>query len=216
MEAKRISEEKVRIAKKEQARQIDEHKRAVAFVADANKYIFEKYGANLHHIVTDLQKDISGKKIRSYREAMQTFEKVRSNPNARLSVQDTRAVVTALNALDKATYMDNVNRLAKGFGITGKIVQAHSVIDKTVIGFREGNWKPLMLELESIAIGTGAGAGLAALLAIIGPPGFTASAIGVISLGIIIATIASLLEAENIEKINSLIYNPVAAPKNHL
>lgn len=61
-----------------------------------------------------------------------------------------------------------------------------------------------------------AGAGLAALLAIIGPPGFTASAIGVISLGIIIATIASLLEAENIEKINTLIYNPVAAPNNHL
>jgi hypothetical protein len=152
----------------------------------------------------DLQKDISGKKIRSYAEAMQTFEAVRTNPNARLSPQDTRAVVDALNALDKATYMDSVNKLAKGFGVTGKIVQAHSVIEKTVIGFRDGNWKPLILELESIALGAGAGAAVATLLAVFSP-GFAASAIGIVAVGVAIATIASLLNADNVEKINVFI-----------
>ncbi|WP_336354611.1 colicin-like pore-forming protein [Pseudomonas granadensis] len=208
-EATRIADEKARIEEEEQSRQIDEHKRAVAFVADANQYIFEKYGANLHQVVMDLQKDITGKKIRNYNEAMQTFEKVRSNPHAKLSPQDTRAVVEALNALDKATYMDHVNRLAKGFGVAGKMVQAHSVVDKTVTGFKDGNWKPLMLELESIAVGMGAGAALAALVPMINP-GVAASAIGIIAVGLIIALIASLLDAKNVEKINDLILDQFA------
>lgn len=203
-EAQRIAEENARLAAAEEARQIDEHKRAVAFVADANKYILEKYGANLHQVVMDLQKDISGKKIRSYTEAMQTFEKVRTNPNARLSPQDTRAVVDALNALDKATYTDSVNRLAKGFGVTGKIVQVHSVIEKTAIGFQEGNWKPLMLELESIAAGMGAGALLAVIAASFSPALLT-TVPGIVVVGLLIALAAAFLSADNVEKINTLI-----------
>lgn len=208
-EAQRIAKEKARLAAAEEARQIDEYKRAVAFVADANKYILEKYGANLHQVVMDLQKDISGKKIRSYTEAMQTFEQVRTNPNARLSPQDTRAVVDALNALDKATYMDNVNRLAKGFGVTGKVVQAHSVIEKTVIGFRDGNWKPLMLELESIAAGAGAGA----LLALALPPLLSLSwvppAAVVVVTGIAVAAAAIFLDAKAVETINRSVLNAI-------
>ncbi|MFP0196768.1 colicin-like pore-forming protein [Pseudomonas sp. PHC1] len=208
-EAQRIAKEKARLAAAEEARQIDEYKRAVAFVADANKYILEKYGANLHQVVMDLQKDISGKKIRSYSEAMQTFEQVRTNPNARLSPQDTRAVVDALNALDKATYMDNVNRLAKGFGVTGKVVQAHSVIEKTVIGFRDGNWKPLMLELESIAAGAGAGA----LLALALPPLLSLSwvppAAVVVVTGIAVAAAAIFLDAKAVETINRSVLNAI-------
>ncbi|MCU0120811.1 colicin-like pore-forming protein [Pseudomonas sp. B2M1-30] len=201
-EAKRLDDEKAAAAEK--ARQLDDYKRSVAYVADANKYILEKYGANLHQVVTDLQKDISGKKIRSYSEAMQTFEQVRTNPNARLSPQDTRAVVDALNALDKATYMDNVNRLAKGFGVTGKIVQAHSVIEKTVIGFRDGDWKPLMLELESIAAGMGAGAILAGVIAM-HAQAFAVSIPGIVIVGLLVAAVASYLDAKKVERINIIL-----------
>ncbi|MBV4476758.1 colicin-like pore-forming protein [Pseudomonas botevensis] len=204
-EAIRLDDEKAAAAA-EEARQLDDYKRSVAYVADANKYILEKYGANLHQVVTDLQKDISGKKIRSYSEAMQTFEQVRTNPNARLSPQDTRAVVDALNALDKATYMDNVNRLAKGFGVTGKIVQAHSVIEKTVIGFRDGDWRPLMLELESIAAGMGAGAILAAAAAYFFPT-LILTIPGIVAIGLLIALAGAFFSAENVEKINLLILN---------
>ncbi|WP_085586892.1 MULTISPECIES: colicin-like pore-forming protein [unclassified Pseudomonas] len=205
--ARQVAAEQARIAAEEQARQIDDYKRAVAFVAEANTYILEKYGEKLHQVVLDLQKDISGKKIRSYGEAMQTFEKVRNNPHARLSPQDTRAVVDALNALDKATYVDNVNRLAKGLGVTGKIVQAHSVIEKTVIGFRDGDWKPLLLEFESIAAGAGAGA-LAALLvspllAMVGVP----SGAAIVAIGILVAAIALYLDAETMENLNNWVFN---------
>ncbi|WP_339494272.1 colicin-like pore-forming protein [Pseudomonas sp. RA_105y_Pfl2_P56] len=203
-EAHRIAEEKARIAAEEQTRQIDDYKRAVAYVADANKYILDNYGKNLHQVVMDLQKDISGKKIRSYTEAMQTFEKVRTNPNARLSPQDTRAIVDALNALDKATYMDSVNKLAKGFGLTGKIVQAHSVVTKAVIGFQDGNWKPLMLEFESIAAGIGAGAILAIGAAFFFPT-LAVSTPGIVAVGLLIAAVAAYLNAGNVEKTNIFI-----------
>lgn len=202
--ALRLKKEQQRIAAEAEAKRIDDYKRAVDYVADANKYILEKYGANLHQVVMDLQKDISGKKIRSYNEALRTFEQVRTNPNARLSPQDTRAVVDALNALDKATYMDSVNRLAKGFGVSGKIVQAHSVIEKTAIGFQEGNWKPLMLELESIAAGMGAGA-LLAVTAAYFFPALVNTVPGIVVVGLLIALAAAFLSADNVEKINTLI-----------
>jgi hypothetical protein len=207
-EAKRQEDERNRIAAEAEAKRIDDYKRAVAFVVDTNKYILEKYGANLHQVVMDLQKDISGKKIRSYAEAMQTFETVRTNPNARLSPQDTRAVVEALNALDKASYMDNVNRLAKGFGVTGKIVQGHSVVTKAAIGFQDGDWKPLMLELESIAAGMGAGALVATVVAFL-PVAAATSAPVIVAAGLVIAVAAFFLDSTNVEKINAIILEQI-------
>lgn len=209
-EAQRIADEKASAAAAEEALRIDDYKRGVAFVADANKHILEKYGANLHQVVLDLQRDVSGKKIRSYSEALQTFEKIRTNPNIRLSPQDTRAVVDALNALDQATFTDNVNRLAKGFGVTGRIVQAHSVIAKAVIGFEDGNWKPLLLEFESIAAGAGVGAALAAVAAMISVP-FAASATGIVVVGVMVAAAAAYLNADSVDRINTMIleqFNP--------
>ena len=213
--ALRLEEEKQRIAAETEAKRIDDYKRAVAYVADANKFILEKYGAKLHQVVMDLQKDVSGKKIRSYNEALRTFEQVRTNPNARLSPQDTHAVVDALNALDKATYMDSVNRLAKGFGVTGKIVQAHSVVEKAIIGFQDGNWKPLLLEFESIAAGAGAGL----LVALIAPPVLAAFSfppvIAVVATGLLVAGVAALLDAKTVEKINNTIFTLVETTPAH-
>jgi len=202
-ESRRIAEQE---ARRLAEAQIDEYKRGLSFVADVNKYILEQYGEITHQVGKDLQSGISGKKIRNYTEAMQTFEKVRSNPNARLNAKDTQAVVEALNALNKSTYSENLNRLAKGFGVTGRIVQAHSVVEKAIIGFQEGNWKPLMLELESIAAGAGAGALLAAVLALF-YPAVAASALGIVAVALLTATISSILDANQVDIINNAILN---------
>lgn len=202
-ESRRIAEQE---ARRLAEAQIDEYKRGLSFVADVNKYILEQYGEITHQVAKDLQSGISGKKIRNYTEAMQTFEKVRSNPNARLNAKDTQAVVEALNALNKSTYSENLNRLAKGFGVTGRIVQAHSVVEKAIIGFQEGNWKPLMLELESIAAGAGAGALLAAVLALF-YPAVAASALGIVAVALLTATISSILDANQVDIINNAILN---------
>ena len=195
-EAKRVADEQARVAAEAQA-----YKNAVSFLADVNKDILAKYGENMSKVALGLQDNISGKKVRNYADAMKTFEKVRINPNIKLRAQDTQGVVDALNA-NKATFADNVNRLGKAFGVVGKIVQADAICKKTIIGFKTGDWKPLGLELESIAAGAvagaAAGAALAAVLALLGAP----IIITVPAVAIVMAFVASFLDSEKVDEIN--------------
>lgn len=185
--------------------QAEDYKDAVSFLAATNEQILKKYGSNMSKISQDLQTNISGKKIRSYAEAMATFEKVKANPNIKLNAKDTQAVVDALSALDKATFADNVSRLGKAFGIAGKIVQADTIREKAVYGFKTGDWKPLMLEMEAMAIGTlaaaAAGAVLAAILGLISIP----AVIAVPAVAILMALVASSIDASKADELNNLI-----------
>ena len=201
-EAKRVADEQARIAAETEA-----YKSAVSFLADVNKDILAKYGENMSKVALGLQDNISGKKVRSYADAMKTFEKVRINPNIKLNAQDTQAVVDALNALDKATFSDNVSRLAKAFGVVGKVVQADSILTKTIVGFETGDWKPLGLELESMVAGAVVGAvvggALAAIFAILGTPVIIAVPV----VAIVMAFVASFFDAEKVEEINMYFIN---------
>ncbi|MGU9850022.1 colicin-like pore-forming protein [Pseudomonas koreensis] len=76
--------------------------------------------------------------------------------------------------------------------------------DYLEIGFQEGNWKPLMLELESIAAGMGAGA-LLAVTAAYFFPALVNTVPGIVVVGLLIALAAAFLSADNVEKINTLI-----------
>lgn len=144
---------------------------------------------------------------------MKTFEKVRKNPNVRLSPQDTQAVINALNALDKATLADNANRLAKTFGLVGKAVQAHSIVENAAIGFKDGNWAPLMLELESIAAGAGASALLATVLMPILTMAVPSTAALIIT-AILMASASAYLDAKQVDIINKRILNKLNSLKN--
>jgi hypothetical protein len=214
-EAKRVADEQARIvaeaealrfAAEAQAKEAA-YKNALSFLADTNKHILEKYGANLAKTAQDLQANILGKKIRSYSEALATFEKVSTNPRLKLNSKDTRAVVDALNALDKAGFADNVNRLGRAFGVLGKIVQAEAIREKTILGLETGDWKPLGLEVEAIAFGTLAASAAGALAAV-----FFASialspilSVSLVALGM--ASIASFFDANRVDEINGYFLN---------
>lgn len=191
-------------AKKVEDKQKETYLSSVTFVADANDKALQKYGAQLSGIAKELQANVAGKNVRSYKDAMATFEKVQNNPKAKLNAQDKQAVATALNAFDKATFADNVNRLGKAFGVVGKIVQAQSLYEKTVHGVLTDDWKPLMLELESVALGVGAGAIVAFVTAFFFAP-FAASAAGVVTVAVLMAAVASYLDANKADEINNLI-----------
>jgi hypothetical protein len=212
-QAQRQAEEQARLAIEEESSLADEYKRNISFLADMNESILKKYGENMGHVAHNLQKDISGKKVRSYRTAMKTFEKVRKNPNVRLSPQDTQAVIDALNALDKATLADNANRLAKAFGLVGEAVQAHSIVENAAIGFKDGNWAPLMLELESIAAGAGASALLATVLMPILTMAVPSTAALIIT-AILMASASAYLDAKQVDIINKRILNKLNSLKN--
>lgn len=157
-------------------------------------------------IALDFQSNISGKKIRNFNDAMAAFEKVRANPRTKLGVKDTKAVVDALNALDKATFADNVSRLGKAFGVVGKISQANSIREAAVTGFQTGDWKPLMLELEAMAASAGAAALVAVILGLLFPFWVTTS-FGLVVVAVLMASVASLFDANSVDKINDLILN---------
>lgn len=224
-EAQRVAVEQARIAAEAKAETLRvatetaaalaeeaSYKEAVSFLADTNKHILEKYGANIGKVARDLQNNISGKKIRSYSEALASFEKISANPRLKLNAKDTRAVVDALNALDKASFADNVNRLGKAFGVVGKIVQAESIREKTVIGFETGDWKPLGVEIEALAIGSlaafAAGAFLATVFAMTG----ALVIISVPFIAVVMALSAAYFDAERIDEINSYFLNLAVGP----
>ncbi|MDP0920034.1 colicin-like pore-forming protein, partial [Klebsiella pneumoniae] len=52
----------------------------ISFISTMNERILQQYGEKISEISKALQSDVSGKKIRSYHEAMATFEKIRKNP----------------------------------------------------------------------------------------------------------------------------------------
>jgi len=219
-EAQRVAVERARIAAEAEAEalrvaaevaaaQAEEaaYKAAVSFLADTNKHILEKYGANLSKTAQDLQANIAGKKIRNYSEALATFEKVRANPNLKLNAKDTQAVVESLNALDKASFADNVNRLGRAFGVVGNIVQAEAIREKTVIGFKTGDWKPLGLEIEALAVGKlaafAAGIVFAGFFAMIGAPVI----FSVPAVALMMAYATSYFDAKKVDEINGYFMN---------
>lgn len=185
--------------------QAEDYKGAVSFLAATNEQILKKYGSNMSKISQDLQTNISGKKIRSYAEAMATFEKVKANPNMKLNAKDTRAVVAALNALDKATFADNITRLGKSFGIVGKLVQADAIREKAVSGYQTGDWKPLMLELEAMALSAGIGALLAVGIAFTFPVFATATA-GIVTVSLMMAITSAFIDDKTADEINKLVF----------
>lgn len=203
--------ERVRIAAEAEAKRVaDEeaaYKDALSFLAATNEEFLKKYGSEMSKIAQGLQTNISGKKVRSYSDAMATFEKVRVNPKIKLNAKDTQAIVDALNALDKITFADNVSRLGKAFGVVGKIVQADAILDKTIDGFKTGDWRPLGLELESMAVGALAGAVAGALLAAFFAFAGAPFIITIPVIAVVMALVASYLDPEKIDEINNYLFN---------
>ncbi|MDD1014706.1 colicin-like pore-forming protein [Pseudomonas rubra] len=200
-----------------QAREVAEqeaYKSAVSFASDVGKEVASRFGTQMAKAADELKKDIAGKTVKSYDQAMQAFEKLARNPGFKMNQKDTAAIVQALNALDVATYADNAMRLGKAFGVTGKAVQATTLAQKAASGFSTGEWKPFFLELESIAVGAlvgaAAGAVLGAGLALVLAPGLAAGA-GIIATGVILAAVSSYIDAQAMESFNQMVLNAVAS-----
>jgi len=183
--------------------ELDAYKDATAFVSSVNADVLKKYGAYVDQVSRDLQSGISGKRVRSYAQALATFEKVNASPGLKLNTQDRQAVVNALNALDKATLANNVKRLGRAFGVTGTIVQVDTVREKAISGYQTGDWKPLMLEFEAMAVGklaaAAAGAILASILALVSAP----ATFAIPAVAVLMALVSALVDADAAEKLNN-------------
>ncbi|MGV3347079.1 colicin-like pore-forming protein [Enterobacteriaceae bacterium LUAb1] len=179
-------------------------------ILDSASGISKKYGQTLGVLANDISSTVKGKTIRSYNDAMSTFEKISSNPGIKLSQADKKAIATAMNAFNIKTYADNLNRLGKAFGFFDKGFTGEKIYQGVSSGFNTGDWKPLMLTVESLAL-SGVAASITtqfisgALLAI--PAlGISIPTIPDIGLTIIIAgLISSLFDEKMAQKLNDNI-----------
>ncbi|MEE1888481.1 colicin-like pore-forming protein [Pseudomonas carassii] len=195
------------------AREKEFYKDAATYASDIGKEISSRYGERVSQAARDLQKDISGKRVRSYQDALKTFEKMSSNPGWKLNAKDAAAVSQALRALDKATLGDNMTRLGKAFGVTGGVIQAQGLVDAAATGFQTGEWKPFLLEMESAVVGKIAGSAAGAMLGItLGLLGVTlAGSAALIVGGVLVGLASSYFDPEKVDQINNWVLDAVGA-----
>ncbi|GEM_PF-3863369 len=191
----------------------ESYKEAATYASDTGKEIANRFGNQVAQAANDMQKGIAGKRIGSYQEALKAFEKLSQNPGLRLNAKDSVAVAQALEALDKATLGDNMLRLGKAFGVTGGVIQAAGLVDSAVSGFKTGDWKPFLLELESAVVGkvagslAGAMAGIALGFLVSVPAGAVA---GTVLAAVFIGAASSYFDTEKVDQINQWVTGVVA------
>ena len=142
---------------------------------------------------------------------MKTINKIINDPNPRmkLSNADKASVVKALKSFNLNTFASNFKNLGTSFKVADIVMKGQTIIDKTIIGFETGNWSPLMLEIETMAIGSvfsSATIGIvgAIITAYLAPSSLLASALTIAAV-IAFSILASYIDTSLIEKINTYL-----------
>ncbi|HEN3601655.1 TPA: hypothetical protein U5E25_003139 [Yersinia enterocolitica] len=193
-------------------KELDEKlKNDTKLLAEVIRDITRKHSDELGKIAGKLSQNIKGRKIRNYQDAIASMEKFQNGRYFKLAQDDRNALADAVKAMDKRTLADNLGRLSAASGLLAKGFIVEVFFSKIEEGFRTGNWKPLMLEIEAMALsGVAAAAmtryipyivlGLAAHVPMLFPP---ADAYALAIFGI--AILASLIDAELVDKFNNEI-----------
>ncbi|OWF75403.1 hypothetical protein B4903_20425 [Yersinia frederiksenii] len=179
-------------------------------LAEVMRDITKMFGDEWGRIADNLSQNIRKKKIRNYHDAIATIEKLKSNEFYKIPTDYRNTISDAIKVLDKKTLADNFNRLSAASGLLAKEFTAEAFYSKIEEGFRTGNWKPLMLEIEAWAL---SGVAVAAMtrfipyalfsLTLIIPMVTAPVGFAIVMLGIVI--LASLIDAKLVDKLNEEI-----------
>lgn len=178
---------------------------------DISKTIVNKYNEIVKEIAEDIR-NFQGKTIRSYDDAMKSLQKIIENPSMKIKSSDKDAIVNALKGFDAKDMADKVGKLGRSFNVAGLILKVDTVRQKFIEGIKTGNWGPLVLEVESwvlsgIASTIALGVFSAALAPWLLAAGMTTTAVTVAGI-IVVAFLASLIDAKVAEKINNELLKP--------
>ncbi|EJU2558050.1 hypothetical protein N4I93_004583, partial [Escherichia coli] len=151
-------------------------------------------------------KNFQGKTIRSYDDAMESLNKILSNPSFKVNRADRDALVNAWRSRDAQDIANKLGNISKAFKAADVIMKIEKVKEKSIEGYETGNWGPLMLEVESwVLSGMAASVAMTLLSAIIGS--FTLPALALTAINIAgimgISYLASYIDASVAEKINN-------------
>ncbi|HGU9749894.1 TPA: colicin-like pore-forming protein [Escherichia coli] len=168
-------------------------------------YLGESYKSLAREIADDI-KNFQGKTIRSYDDAMESLNKILSNPSFKVNRADHDALVNAWRSRDAQDIANKLGNISKAFKAADVIMKIEKVKEKSIEGYETGNWGPLMLEVESwVLSGMAASVAMTLLSAIIGS--FTLPALALTAINIAgimgISYLASYIDASVAEKINN-------------
>ncbi|QHA97117.1 colicin-like pore-forming protein [Pseudomonas sp. J380] len=191
-EAKRIAEE--------QAKAEEEIKGAIKFTADFYKEIGEKYSAQMSALATDLAETAKGKTLRSAEEALKAFDQYKDHLDKKFSAADRAAIVNALDSLDRAELAKNLNLFAKGFGYTGKALDAYDLVEEVKKSYASGDWNNTVLKVETLFAGNAA-TGLIAFAF-----GVTVSTpVGIVAFALIMALVSAYIDDAHVKQFNDAL-----------
>ncbi|EPI5424792.1 colicin FY [Yersinia enterocolitica] len=193
---KRWTEEMNKNKEKEE----NEVKDALKFTADFYKTVTEKYGEKSSKIAQELADAAKGKQIRSVDEALKAFDKYKDVLNKKFSVKDREAIAKALESVDRELMAKNLAKFSKAFNYVGKTIDRYDTLKEIQKALETNNWRPVFVQLESLAVGRAAGAITAfAFSIIIGAP------LGILGVALIMALVSVFVDDRFIEKINEMV-----------
>lgn len=177
----------------------DAIKDAVKFTADFYATAFDKFGEKSAILARDLANAAKGKRIRSFDEAMASYNANGRTINNRLSSSDRLAIHNALESVNQAQMASMMGKFAKGFGLTSTAIDWYDLYAEIKVGFKTGEWKGAILQAEGLVAGKFASALVAFTFSLI-----LATPMGVVGYAVLMTVVGALITPELLDKINGL------------
>ncbi|MDY4380949.1 colicin-like pore-forming protein [Pectobacterium brasiliense] len=184
--------------------------KASELVAEIGGKISEHLGIKYKEISDEISnniKNFQGKNIRNLNDAMVSLNKIILNPGMKVNQADKDAIINAWKHLDMKDMSNKLSNLGHAFKVADIVLKAEKIREKSIEGYETGNWKPLMLEVESWVLSGLAGSiALGIFSTLIAPlvlsAGLPATAVAIT--GILFASwVASLIDDNLVDKINN-------------
>lgn len=175
------------------------------------EFLGDKYKA-LAKDISDNVRNFQGRHIRSYEEAVRSLNKLLNNPNMRINAADRTAIINAWKSLNADNLGNKFAGLGKTFKMADYAMKANSVKDKSIEGYKTGDWGPLVREVEAwVLSGIASSIALAVFSVTLGGmlvwAGLSVAAIGII--GVMVAgLIGSLIDDKFVDRLNNEIIRP--------
>jgi hypothetical protein len=198
-EAQRKAEEEAKRLAEQKAAEID-YQGALKFTVDFYEKLSENFGARFSASAQELAVEAQGKTIRSAEQGIAAFDKYKDGLNKKFSIQDRAAIASALDSLNHAELGKNLSQFAKGFGYTGKLLDAKDLIVEIKQGYQTGEWSAVFLKVETLALGAAATALLTFVFALTATSGMT-----ILGFSMLVAISGALINDAQVKKLNEAI-----------
>lgn len=185
---------------------VQEKKSSLQYISTAAEISFKTFGQRFNDLSVALLSNFRNANAVPFDQAMEMLARSQSHPHMKIAPEDIETIKKAVHAIDYKDIGDSMQKMSKGFGYAGKALQIESIYDKLLIGIETNNWKPLLLEFESMAAGAAAAFAIAfAYKLALGA--FAVSGVGTVALVVSYLVAAAFFTPERMDKINNMIFN---------